>query len=435
MKDSHSIQSFEHILDEGKLSVTQVLVVFISFLLMVLDGFDISSMSFVAQRVSEQLHIDSTSLGVVFSVTLAGMMLGAMFIAPYADKIGRRKVLIASVIVIGISMFLTGLVTAFWQLAILRTITGLGVGSMLANITALTSEYTPTKYRSFSVAIISAGFPMGATIGGIIVVPILPVYGWEVVFYSLGLVTLFMAAVVCFFVPESLQFLKTQGTERALSQANMLLVKMNRNTISEFAIGKDKQIAKASVLSLLSSSLRVKTIKLWLTFLFVFISLYFLLSWLPKLVINEGLSESDSVFSAVALNGGGVVGSLLLGWFAVNFGLTKLIGISLTISALALFSFGFLFEYINLFILLFLIGFLLLGAYVGLYSTSAKMYPAAVRATGIGWALGLGRFGAVIGPYVGGLLITNGFSMEHNFMVFALPLLLAATLVVQLKVR
>ncbi|GAB2708648.1 MFS transporter [Aliiglaciecola aliphaticivorans] len=435
MKEGQAIQSFEHILDDGKLSTTQILVVLISFLLMILDGFDITSMSFVAQRVSEQLQINPTNLGLVFSVTLAGMMLGAMLIAPYADKIGRRKMLIASVIAIGISMFLTGLVSAFWQLIVLRTITGLGVGSMLANVTALTSEYTPTKYRSFSVAIISAGFPLGATIGGIIVVPILPLYGWEIVFFTLGLVTLLMAVVVYCVVPESLQFLKTQGTPSALSRVNELLLKMQRSPIPEFVEDRQFKISKASVFSLLSPQFRTKTLQLWLTFLFVFISLYFLLSWLPKLVINEGLSESDSVFSAVALNGGGVVGSLLLGWFAANIGLTKLIGIFLSISGLAMLSFGFLFEYMNLFVLLFIIGFLLLGAYVGLYSTSAKMYPTEVRATGIGWALGLGRFGAVIGPYVGGLLITYGFSMELNFVVFAMPLILAAAFVFQLRVR
>lgn len=435
MKKDHVTPTFEHILDDGNLSTTQILVVLISFLLMILDGFDITSMSFVAQRVSEQLQINPTSLGLVFSVTLAGMMLGAMLIAPYADKIGRRKMLIASVITIGISMFFTGFVTNFWQLVVLRTITGLGVGSMLANVTALTSEYTPTKYRSFSVAIISAGFPMGATIGGIIVVPILPNYGWEIVFFSLGLVTLLMAVIVYFFVPESLQFLKNQGTDRALKKANILLTKMNRNTIATFVVDEDITINKVSVFSLLSPNFRVKTIQLWLTFLFVFISLYFLLSWLPKLVINEGLSESASVLSAVALNGGGVIGSLLLGWFAASFGLTKLISIFLAISGIIMLSFGLLIEYTNIYVLLFLIGFLLLGAFVGLYSTSAKMYPSEIRTTGIGWALGLGRFGAVIGPYIGGILITNGVKMEFNFVIFAVPLVLASALVYQLKVR
>ncbi|GAC18705.1 MFS transporter [Paraglaciecola arctica] len=428
-------EDFELILDKGRLSATQIRVVFISFLLMILDGFDITSMSFTAQRISTELNIDATNLGVIFSVTLAGMMLGAMFIAPIADKIGRRKMLIISVLVIGISMTLTGFVSTLWELIILRTITGLGVGSMLANITALTTEYTPTKYRSFGVAIVASGFPLGATLGGIIVVPTLPVYGWEGVFIGLGIITSIMTVVVYFLVPESLQFLRTIGTDNALLKTNALLRKMNKQQVSSFPVKSTNILPKASVMSLLAPPLRAKTIRLWLTFLLVFVSMYFLMSWLPKLVINSGLSESSGVLSAVALNGGGVVGTLLLGWFAANFGLTKLVGIFLTVAGSLLLLFGVLFEYLNLFLLLFVIGFFLQGAYVGLYSTSAKLYPTEVRATGIGWALGLGRFGAVIGPYVGGVFIASGFSMQLNFLIFSVPLLIAAILAWGLKIR
>ncbi|PKI03071.1 MFS transporter [Glaciecola sp. 33A] len=428
-------RSFEHILDDGNISSTQILVVSISFLLMILDGFDITSMSFVAQRVSEELHISPTNLGVIFSVTLAGMMMGAMFIAPYADKIGRRKMLIGSVFVIGLSMLLTGFTSTLWQLIVLRTITGLGVGSMLANLTALTAEYTPTKYRSFSVAIVAAGFPLGATLGGIIVAPVLPVYGWQIIFMGLGVVTLLMTVVVYLFVPESLQFLRTVGTNQALSKANILLTGMQRQEIDSFPSEHRDVMPKASVLSLLVPDMRAKTIRLWLTFFLVFVSLYFLMSWLPKLIINAGLSESDGVFSAVALNGGGVIGTLLLGWFAAHMGLTKLIGIFLGLAGIMMLLFGLMFEHVNLFVLLFVIGFFLQGGFVGLYSASAKLYPTEIRATGIGWALGLGRFGAVVGPYVGGLFIASGFSMELNFVIFSLPLLLSGLLAVSLKIR
>jgi benzoate transport len=434
-KNKGDKKSIEHIFDDTSISKTQILVVFISFFLMILDGFDITSMSFVAQRVSEQLNIDATNLGIVFSVTLAGMMLGAMFIAPYADKFGRRKLLIYSVLAIGISMLLTGYVSTFEELVIVRLFTGLAVGSMLANLTALTSEYTPTKYRSFSVAIISSGFPMGATIGGIIVAPILPTYGWEVVFITLGLVTILMAGVVYLLVPESIQFLRTIGSEKALLEANFILNRMKREPLIEFPQTDDVSVPKASVISLLSVNLRAKTLQLWSTFFFVFVSLYFLMSWLPKLIINAGLSETDGVFSAVALNGGGVIGTLLLGWFAANFGLTKLISIFLVLASLIMLGFGWLYEYINLFVLLFSIGFFLQGGFVGLYSASAKLYPAEVRATGVGWALGLGRFGAVFGPFVGGLLIAYGLSMQLNFIIFAGPLLLAAFLANKLKIK
>lgn len=427
-------ESVEHIFDDHSVSFTQKLVIFISFILMILDGFDITSMSFVAQRVSEDLSIDATNLGAVFSITLAGMMLGAMFIAPFADKIGRRKLLIYSVLAIGISMLLTGFVTSLTELLIVRLLTGLGVGSMLANLTALTTEYTPTKYRSFSVAIIASGFPMGATIGGIIVAPILPAYGWEVVFIFLGILTTSMALVVYLAIPESIQFLRTEGSESALKETNKILERMDREPLTSFPNIEVEAKPSATVSSLLTTSLKNKTIKLWATFFFVFVSLYFLMSWLPKLVINAGLSETHGVFSAVAFNGGGVIGTLLLGWFAANMGLTKLISIFLTISGIIMLGFSFLYDYINLFILLFILGFFLQGGFVGLYSASAKLYPTEVRATGVGWALGLGRFGAVFGPYLGGVLIVYGVTMQLNFIVFSIPLLLASVLAYKLKI-
>jgi len=428
-------KDFESILDEGGISALQIRVVFISFLLMILDGFDITSMSFTAQRVSNELNIDPSNLGIIFSVTLAGMMLGAMFIAPYADKIGRRKMLIGSVFVIGVSMTLTGMTSSLWELIFLRAITGLGVGSMLANLTALTTEYTPTKYRSFSVAIVASGFPLGATLGGIIVAPTLPIYGWEGIFIGLGIVTLLMTVVVYFLVPESLQFLRTVGTDEALVKAKDLLLNMNKKSISAFPEAAKNQLPKASIRALLSPSLRTKTIQLWFTFFLVFVSMYFLMSWLPKLIIDSGLSEQTGVFSAVAFNGGGVIGTLCLGWFAANFGLTRLIGFFLVFAGALLFTFGELFEHFNLYFLLFIIGFFLQGAFVGLYSTSAKLYPTEVRATGIGWALGLGRFGAVVGPYVGGLFIAAGVTMQINFLIFSIPLLLAALMAWSLKIR
>ena len=435
IEENRPPQDFELILDKGKISALQVRVVFISFLLMIIDGFDITSMSFTAQRVSTELYIAPTNLGIIFSVTLAGMMLGAMFIAPYADKIGRRKMLILSVLVIGLSMTLTGFISTLWELIALRTITGLGVGAMLANLTALTTEYTPTKYRSFSVAIVASGFPLGATLGGIIVAPALPVYDWEGIFIGLGVITLLMVVVVYFLVPESLQFLRTVGTKEALSKTNALLVRMKKQPVSSFPVAIAHRLPKASVRSLLAPSMRTKTLLLWSTFFLVFVSMYFLMSWLPKLVIDSGLSESAGVFSAVAFNGGGVIGTLLLGWFAANFGLTKLISFFLALAGSLLLIFGVLFEHLNLFLLLFVIGFFLQGAFVGLYSTSAKLYPTEVRATGIGWGLGLGRFGAVIGPYVGGLFIAAGFSMQLNFMIFAVPLLFAGMFAFALKVR
>ena len=415
-------------INDNKFSAIQIRVVVIALLLMVLDGFDILSMAFVAQRMAEQLQIGDANLGIIFSVALAGMMIGAMFLAPYSDKYGRRNVLIISVSLISIAMFLTGYVTNFTQLIILRLLTGLGVGAMLANITALTSEFTPPKYTSFCIAIVTAGFPLGATFAGLLIAPVLPIYGWEVVFFALGIATFIMTIIVYLYIPESVQFLSTLKTEEALNKANQLLTKMNKPVLTEFAT-PEVVYEKTSVTNILGADLFANTIKLWITIFFVFVSMYFLMSWLPKLTINAGFSEANGIHAAVSLNGGGVLGTIVLGWFARKLSLVKLIGLFLAIASFIMFTFSIIADYIHFFILLFLIGFFLQGGFVGLYSLAAKIYPTQVRATGVGWALGLGRFGAVVGPYVGGLMIAQGFTLNHNLLLFAMPLIISALLV------
>jgi len=319
---------------------------------------------------------------------------------------------------------------------LLRGITGLGVGSMLASLTAISSEYTPSKYRSLAVVTITAGYPLGATLGGFIAAPLIPVYGWQSVFLVGGTATLFMVPVIYFLVPESLQFLVTKRPPNALQTLNAALTRMNKPTLNQLPeLAQEAKIEKANVLSLLTESRRLTTITLWSTFFFCFICLYFLMSWIPKLVVNSGLSESEGVYAAVALNGGGVIGIIVLGWVSSRVSLSKLISTFLSLAAFFMMVFASASASVNLLLILFVIGFFLQGGFTGLYAVAAKIYPTEIRTTGVGWAIGLGRSGAVVGPYVGGLLIAGGYSMETNFFLFALPLLIAGVLSFRLAVK
>jgi MFS family permease len=173
---------------------------------------------------------------------------------------------------------------------------------------------------------------------------------------------------------------------------------------------------------------------LWTSFFFYFVCLYFLISWVPKLVINSGLSEAQGIYASAALNGGGVFGILLLGWLASRFSLSALIGTFLTSAALVMILLATYLQVLSLLLMLAIVGFLMQGGFVGLYSAAAKIYPTHIRSTGVGWAIGLGRFGAVVGPYIGGLLIANGYSLEINFYLFAMPLILSGYMAYQLKI-
>jgi benzoate transport len=434
--DIGEITFIRSVIDQGKIAGLQFLVIGISLLLNMLDGFDVTAMAFTVHSIGEQLQIAPNLLGLVFSAALAGMMVGAMFVAPYSDVIGRRKMILICVGTIGSSMYLTGYADSIWMLIVLRCITGLGVGGMLASLAAITAEYTPEKYRSLSVVTITAGYPLGATVGGFIAAPMIPAYGWESIFFAGGAATLTMLVAVYFWMPESLQFLLAKGGPNALPEVNRILKRLDKPELEELPkIEEGAHSDKANVLSLLTPERRNTTLILWASFLFCFISLYFMMSWIPKLVITAGMSESVGVYASVAFNGGGIVGIISLGWMSARLGLSNLICIFLSGSAVIMVTFAYARGVEDLFIYLFIIGFLLQGGFVGLYAVAAKIYPTEIRTTGVGWAIGLGRFGAVVGPYVGGILIARGVSLEVNFVIFAVPLLVSGIIAYVLAVR
>lgn len=435
LNTSDNVSPVAGLIEEGRVSATQWLVLVTALVLNMLDGFDVTAMAFVAHSVGQELGIPASQLGVVFSVALAGMMIGAMFLAPYSDVVGRRTMVLLSVIAIGLSMLAAGLSSTLWQLIVLRLITGLGVGGLLASLATITAEYTPYRYKSLAVVVVTAGYPLGATLGGFIAAPLLAEYGWRSIFLAGGIATLLMFVVVYLWVPESMQFLIRRRPKHALARLNRILARFGRPPATALPEeGAGDEGTRANVFSLLTPARRAKTLQLWSTFFFCFISLYFLMSWIPKLVVNAGLSESYGVYASAAFNGGAVLGILTLGWLASRFSLSRLIGGFLLLTGTCMLVFALAEGALPLLPMLLVIGFLLQGGFTGLYAVAAKIYPTEVRSTGVGWAIGLGRFGAVVGPYAGGLLIAAGFSMEANFIVYAVPTLLAGLLAWRLSV-
>ncbi|BFM09559.1 MFS transporter [Halioxenophilus aromaticivorans] len=427
-------------LDQQPMSFTQWAIFVVALLLNMIDGFDVAALSFAAHGLGEEFNLAAGSLGQLFSVALAGMMIGAMFLAPLADSIGRKPLLVACVLAIGITMLGMAQAQSLWQMLTLRFITGLGVGGMLAGLTALTSEYTPAKYRSLAIVSMTAGYPLGVSIGGLLAAPMIPEYGWRVVFYLGGGATLLMAAVLFALVPESLQFLSGLTTAKARRAQQIILLRLGLPQLpaeleQPQPVCQQTPTRFASIRALFSPSLRGQTLQLWLTFFLCFVSLYFLLSWIPKLLVNAGLSQSSGVLASTAFTGGGTLGIFVLGWLATYFSLARIICAFLLLAAVGLALFAWLNGLPYLFVSLAIIGFFHAGGFTGLYAVAAKIYPAHARVTGIGWALGLGRFGAVVGPYVGGLLIAANFNWQQIFLVFALPIAASGVLALGLKAR
>ena len=426
-----------NLIGRGTVSSRQVLILAICFILNMLDGFDVTVMSFTAPPIGEEFGLSAERLGIVFSAALAGMMIGAMFLAPLSDVLGRRKMIISAVLVIGVMMYLTSFIASLWPLAAIRFVTGLGVGAMLASLASIAAEYLPERYRSFGVVAITAGYPFGAVVGGFIAAPIIDELGWRSIFVGGGIATASMALLVYWFVPESLEYLCNRRPQNALEKINDILARIGKPCIDALPQTDNQEPApKAHAGSLLTAERRGPTILLWATTFFCFLTLYFLMSWIPKLVVESGLSLEKGIYTAAAFNLGGVTGIMLLGFFSMRLPLSNLISTFLIGAAVMMIVFGFVPQQTAVLIALTaVIGVMMQGGFTGLYAAAAKMYPAEIRATGVGWAIGLGRFGAVVGPYIGGILIDAQFSMAANFGIFAVPLLVAGVLAFILRLR
>lgn len=441
MSSRSSDQLVHDIIDNGEVSGQQLLVVGLCFVLNMFDGFDITAMAVVAGAVASELSLSPDKLGWIFSFALAGMMTGAMLLAPVSDIVGRRTVIILSILLVGASIVLTSQASTLYEFIALRFISGLGAGSMLACQAALTAEYSPDKYRALSVVAVTAGYPAGAMMTSVAAGVIMPEYGWPGMFLFGGGLTLAMAVVAWLLLPESLKYLLDRRPNDALSRINKILAKLGKKELDVMppvmeAAAEARVGLLATVLKLISPQHRAATLQLWLTFFLSFASLYFLMSWIPKLVEDAGFTATDGRRAFFLMNLGAIIGTFVIGIVATRVKLTNLVAAFFCLSGAGMLVYAVAPVDLDwLFTLIFFIGLFQQGGFTAMYSVAAKIYPTNVRSTGIGWAVGLGRSGAVAGPAIAGYLIAGGLGMSANFILFAIPMAISAILAYRLHVR
>ena len=412
-------------IDSRNISFFQYLIIFICFFLNIIDGMDVLVISYTAPVIASSWDISFETLGVVFSSGVLGMAIGALLLAPYADKIGRKKIILMSTIIISIGILLTGFSKNIYHLIFLRFLSGIGIGTMLASTVSLVSEYTPNRSRDFWVSFILAGYPIGAILAGYLSNYILKYYSWEVVYIIFGLISIFFIPIIYFFLLESVDFLIKNQPKNALSRVNLILKKLDFSKI-DFLPSKINIGSKTPVNSLFQTKYIDSTIKLWTAFFFSFACLYFLISWIPKMVTELGLSLELGIYSGTVFNIGAFFGIVTQGYFSSKFGLKKIISIFLIFTFLIMTQIQHFFGSDWMLLIFGALGFTIQGGFVGLYSVAARIYPTEFRTTGVGWGIGAGRLGAVLGPLVAGILIGAGISVSMNFIIFAIPALIAA---------
>jgi benzoate transport len=421
-------------LSAQNLPITQLqyTVLLICFLMNMLDGMDVMVISYTAPSITKAWAISPEALGIVFSTGLLGMAIGAMFLAPRADIIGRRAMILICAAVMGLTVFLTQFAQNVEHLIFFRLISGIGIGGMLASTATLAAEYAPAKTKDFWVSFAMSGYPIGAVLSGLVAAEVIPKQGWHMMFSIAGIATAVTLPLIYLFLSESLDFLLKSQPQNALERANSILSQINQPTLAALPI-VDNNVSKASVGALLSEDRKIPTLQLWVAIFLAFATLYFLTMWIPKLASSAGLSPKLAIYAGTVFNLGAFFGITLQGYLSSQIGLRRIITYYFVGTAVLMGIFGFFTGSSMILALFGLIGFGIQGGFIGLYAVAARLYPTQVRTTGVGWAIGLGRVGAIVGPIVGGLLIGAGLSMTANFMVFVVPTLISG--IVTLLIR
>jgi MFS transporter, AAHS family, 4-hydroxybenzoate transporter len=424
----HLQDKLKDLIDNSQMSVYQIIIVALCFILNMNDGVDVLVVSFTLGDIGKEWGLNDGALGYIASAGLAGMTLGCFFIAPIGDKIGRRNIFIAALILISSGMLGVYFTQSYGQLLACRFITGLGIGGILPTMASTAAEFSNHKNRDFNVGLIQAGWPIGAILTGFFVAWALPLFGWRFPYLVAGILGLLMLVGVFLFMPNSLAFLGKVQPPNAHGEINKLLAKMGHEGIEELP-EKPKNEAAVPTSALFATEYKLSTIMLWTAIFFGFLTLYTLMSWVPKIAKSTGMSAAMATYVGIALNVGAALGTASFGLISNKLGLKRTLFSFMLIAFGAMMIYGnFKLDYIFIFAMILLIGFFVQGGFNGFYPITARVYPSAIRSTGVGLAMGVGRFGAILGPALFGILSEGGMSVPTLFTVFSLPLLVAGIL-------
>lgn len=421
------------LVSESPMSTMQVVAVAVTILLNALDGFDVLSISFASPGIAAEWGIDRAALGIVLSMELIGMALGSVFIGRVADSIGRRRTMLGCLLVMAAGMFAAPTSGDLVTLSVWRVLTGLGIGGMLASINAVAAEFSNAKRKHLSVSLMSIGYPVGAVIGGTIAAQLLKTYDWRSVFYLGGTMTIVCLPLVYFLIPESVHWLMRKRPAGALEQINATLKRMGHAAV-EFLPKSTAAEDRHTATGIFSPALVATTIVVTTAYFFHITTFYFVLKWVPKIVVDMGFAASSAAGVLVWANVGGALGGAALGLLTLKFNVKHLTLAVLLLSTVTVIFFGRSpADLGRLSLICAMSGFCTNAAIVGLYAIFAHAFPTHVRASGTGFAVGMGRGGAVLAPIVAGFLFEGGFSVPLVAFVMSFGSLIAAGALVFLK--
>ena len=413
-------------IDSQPVSTYQWMVTALCGLIVFVDGFDAQAMGFVAPALTADLHVTRAVLGTVISSGLVGMMVGALVLGPFADRVGRKPVLIASTVVFAIGSLLTATASTIEGLSLYRLLTGLGMGGAMPNAIALTSEYMPSRLRATAVTAMMCGFSLGAAVGGFVAAALIPRFGWESVFVAGGAVPLLIVPLAIIALPESIRFLL--GRPDGQARASACLARIAPRTVPGPLLDDTAATDSNFIVSRLFTDGRaVVTLLIWIVYFTNLLDLYFLNSWLPTIMNDSGIKAETAIRVTALFQVGGCIGAILLGWMLDRRRTFAIVGWCFVWAALWIFVTAEAGASVPLLITAMLAsGVGIIGGQNGSHALTSEYYPTAIRATGVGWALGIGRIGSIVGPLIGGYLLTRSGGPRQVLWMACIPAIVAA---------
>jgi AAHS family benzoate transporter-like MFS transporter len=404
-------------------------------LIIIFDGYDLVIYGVALPLLMQEWGLSAVQAGLLASTALFGMMFGAMSFGTLSDKLGRKKTIMICVAIFSGFTFLGAFASSPVEFGILRFLAGLGIGGVMPNVVALMTEYAPKRIRSTLVAVMFSGYAIGGMASALLGAWLVADHGWKIMFFIAG-IPFVALPIIWKFLPESLMFLTKKGeTAQVAEIVQKISPEQKLNAETRFVLNDVIAGDEAPLRALFQQGRMFSTLMFWVAFFMCLLMVYALGSWLPKLMIQAGYSLGASMLFLFALNIGGMVGAIGGGALADRFHLKPVLSIMFTVGALALILLGFNSPQAVLYTLIAVAGAATIGSQILLYTFVAQFYPTAVRSTGMGWASGIGRIGAIVGPILTGALLTLQLPHQMNFLVIAIPGIIAALAVFMVNLK
>jgi AAHS family benzoate transporter-like MFS transporter len=412
--------------DEARFNGFHKLVLLACALIIIFDGYDLAVVGIALPSIMKGMGVDATSAGFMVSAALFGMMFGNILFGTLADRIGRRRVVVICITLFSLFTAAAGFTSDSITFSIARFIAGVGIGGVMPIVVAQMTEYSPLRIRSTLITLMYSGYSVGGVLAALLGKGLIETYGWQSVFIAAGLPVILIPLILTAF-PESMPFLIKKGR---IDELKKIVSKMEPSYQPQagdrFALPREDKADNAPIRHLFRENRGFSTVMFWVAFLMCLFMVYGLSSWLTKLMASAGYSLGSALTFVLVLNFGAIVGAIGGGWLADRFHIKYVLAGMYVLAAVSITLLGYKVPTEVLYVLVALAGASTIGTQIVGLAYAGQFYPMAVRGTGIGWALGVGRIGAILAPIVIGALVGMELPLQQNFMAIALPALIAA---------